>query len=642
MLPNALLQMMVVAWAAMAQLASAGDVFSMLPMPLFAGTLGAVFSDIRKLSTSSTSSYHDAVGPPGPAGQSSIASTGFSSSSSSSSLANMLVDKGDLKIYADMYLYIQAAYYMVVLQAALLLAASMSVVAYIDALLLRAHCWLLESTSVLSAASKSRMSILSVMTRLLPSAGQVWQQILPSFKTWMSNMDLQQDDIVDMTKLYGSSFAYSTVYSQQLLIYNTYLPQWLCNILVIVAYWLSASKTATERPRQKARLAAALWLAAKLLCTFTDLPLPAGAPNMMMLLGLLSCLALEPSDENLDATFKAISKYCFYVLIWVFAWGAVAFHICGYLWRITSVPLKAVFRVMAGCVSAASRVSSWIAWLLVFVGAAEMSAASTVANWYRSQCAKLHLKYKYVRRIWRRTNGNCGAFVWQLLHGIEAGQGGSGGSSKASSSGKGGKNGSKAAALRRAGKPVSSRSTRLQETAYGEGQMSPVSSMNTGYSNSSSSSSDEEDASLAELLTLFPAATTKGNSNSKKSQSKVKAAPQGKQQSGRAAATTTAAPRTKQPAAAAAAAAKPSPASSGSNTGRPGAVGTGKGAAASSSKATASGMAGNVGAAFLLQVLCFLQVFLQALTEASSSCASVYGLSAAACIHTRLYCNAQR
>jgi hypothetical protein len=326
----------------------------------------------------------------------------------------------------------------------------------------------------------------------------------------------------------------------------------------------------------------------------------------MLLCAVLSVVAPKPSEDFLFATHKCVVKYCIGGLMGGCAWIAVAYHLCSAVWNFTWVPLKLASKLVARSAqlfpAVFSRIGSVVTWVLVCVGAAEMSAASTAANWYRSQSAKLHLNYKYVRRIRRRTGGNFGAFVWQLLHGIEAAPGGS--SIKVARSGKGGKNGSKAAASRRASKPVSSsNSARLQDAASGEPLMSPASSVNTGYS-TSSSSDDEEDASLAELLTWLPAAAAKGNSNSKKSQSKVTAVPQGKQQSGRAAATTTAAPRTKQPAAAAAAA-KASPASSSSNTGRPAAISTGKDAAAVSRKVTAEGMAGGVCAAVFLQDVCF-------------------------------------
>jgi hypothetical protein len=579
---NLVLEVMVLAWAAMAQLAFAGDVSSMLPMPLFGGTLGAILNDVRTVSTISNTLFHDSIKPPGLARQ---ASTGISSSISS--MANTLVD---INIYADMYLYVQAACSLIALQAGLLLAASMSIVALADVLLMRVHFWLLQVVLDIRAATEMFFSPLSLMKRALPTAGQVWRQMLPSSKQWWSSMDLQQDDFVYVACSFWCSCTYLVVYDQQVAYFNQYVPRWLSRFAAVWVYWYFTSKR-LERHRQKARLAGALWLAAKLLCSSTDLPLPASAPKTMLLLAVLSFLAPEPSEEFLFATLEVIAKYCVGGFVWVCAWIAVAYRICSTLYKFTWVPLKVVFKVVASGVSAAfSRISSVITWVLVFVGAAEMSAASTVANWYRSQWTKLYLKYKYVRRIWRRTGGDMGAFVWQLLNGIEAGQGGSSSSSsKVARSGKGGKSGSKAAASRRASKPVSSSSARLQETASGEEQLSPVSSMNASYYNSttSSSSDDEEDASLAELLTLFPAATTKGDSNSKKSQSKVKAAPQGKQQATRAAATPTAAPRTMQPTAAAA---KPPPATSSSNAGRPVASTTGKGVAASGSKATASGM----------------------------------------------------
>lgn len=182
-----------VAWSAMAQLAFAGGVSSLLPMPLFAGTLGAVFQDARTLSTKSASAYQDLTEPPGLTRQFIIATTGISSSSSSK--ADSPVDLKGIDMYADMYLYAQAACYLVVLQAGLLLAASMSVVALVDVLLVRVHYWLLQAVFDIPAAFEVS-SPLHLMKRALPSAGQVWQQMLPALKQWWSNLDLQLDDFV--------------------------------------------------------------------------------------------------------------------------------------------------------------------------------------------------------------------------------------------------------------------------------------------------------------------------------------------------------------------------------------------------------------------------------------------------------------
>jgi hypothetical protein len=209
---------------------------------------------------------------------------------------------------------------------------------------------------------------------------------------------------------------------------SDYLSYWLCKALFLGFCWQTMLPIA--RPRQKTHLAAALWLATKLLCACTDLPLPASTPKALRVLGLLSCLAPKPTDEALDRTYDASWVVVSYLLMWLMVAVCLVLKlvcvVVVYAWR----TLKAVLAAVSCVFSVVSRSSS----LLVMLGAAEMLAVSAVAQWWRAQHSKLHIKYKYVRRIWRRTGGDVGPFLWQLLHGIESSQ-----ASAASGSKSGGK-----------------------------------------------------------------------------------------------------------------------------------------------------------------------------------------------------------
>jgi hypothetical protein len=202
--------------------------------------------------------------------------------------------------------------------------------------------------------------------------------------------------------------------------------------------------------------------------------------------------------------------------------------------KVIGAPLEAVGRRIGG--------------LLVFVGAVEMTTVSAAAQWCRAHQAKLHLKYKYVRRIWRRTNGNFGAFMRQLLHGIEAAQG-AGSSSNAAGRGSksGSKRGGKSAAARGCGRPSSSSSSSTARLQESESWTSSTAASYASNSSSSSSSAEDDDEPLAELLTLSPATSARISASSNTKQSKPHAVAQGKHASGR-----TAAAKAKQPAASAA------------------------------------------------------------------------------------------
>jgi hypothetical protein len=133
---------------AMVQLASAGVMSSLLPMPLFAGTLGAVFTDThhlgisRNTASSGVFDYQGVTGLP----RTLASSTG---SSSSSITAHLLNDPPAITgIYADLYLYVQSACCLVMLQSGLLLASSMAVIAFVEVFLVRAYMWWLELTSM--------------------------------------------------------------------------------------------------------------------------------------------------------------------------------------------------------------------------------------------------------------------------------------------------------------------------------------------------------------------------------------------------------------------------------------------------------------------------------------------------------------
>jgi hypothetical protein len=412
-------------------------------MPLFAGTLGAVFNETHQPVTSRASAQfgvHDLQGLAGL--PSSIASSSIVSSNSSIAVIR-LTDPAITAIYADLFLYVQAACYLILLQAARVLAVSMAVVANVETLWLCVHSWYLNMmTHTMASLSQEDFGPMVMALKLIPSPGQVWRQMLPSFKQWRASMDVQQGDVQYVV-------ASHLLFWTNAIIINTptsYVPRWIaccCVSSVLYVYIPHVS-----RPAQRARFDVAVWLATKLLCAYTDLPLPASPPKTMMLLGILSFLAPNATDDNLEDLFVCccgnVLPLVSYVSAWVMVTWIVANYGFLYVRKTATLLCIVVSRVFGFPLKASSS-------LLTFLGAIEMTAAAAAAQWLKAQQAKLHLKYKYMRRIWRRTNGNFGTFMWQLLHGIMAGPGGGSSNAAGRRSKSGSKRGGKAAAPARSG-----------------------------------------------------------------------------------------------------------------------------------------------------------------------------------------------
>jgi hypothetical protein len=391
--------------------------------------------------------------------------------------------------------------YLVIVQATLLLAASISVVTYVDALLLRfaKRIW-------------SDNPYGALWDVLLPGHGMPLHSRLQRYQQWWLGMDFQEWDIVDVLRGLIELRGYVVVVQHA---FTDYLPYWLRKAIILV-YFLSWPPL--SRPRHRARILAALWCATKLLCACTDLPLPASAPRTLLVLGLLSCIAPKPSDE-VHATATHVLKAS---VVLCFVAGVLVYHLVKFrgLWA-----LKAVLAAVCRCFSPFANAGSSV---LVMVGAAEMLAVSAVAQWWQAQRSKLHVKYKYVRRIWRRTGGDVGPFLWQLLHGIESGQANgaaSGGKSRGKAGSKrGGKQGAARGGERSSSSSSSSSAARLQDVASLYSSMSRAASTAASYASSSSSNDqEEEEESIADLLTLSPAASLK-STNTKQARSKQSAA----------------------------------------------------------------------------------------------------------------------
>jgi uncharacterized membrane protein YgcG len=596
------------AWMAMVHLAFAGGMSHLLPTALFASTLEAVTGNSGPIPASLAPELYASGDPQG------LAQLPINASSSSSIRRNHPGVSGPFDSFADLYTTVQIECYMLVLGSAVLLAASMFIVVYVEVMLVRVHSWLLQVVDTMPILVPTKgLPDMSLVSTLVPSARQGWRQLLPTSKHLWLSMDVDKWDIIYTVSSFMSCNSLATHYC-------TGYPVWV-HAGIFVAYFYAVSRS-VDRHRQKARLAGALWLATQLLCSFIDfhrllpqtlsqavtdfhklLPLPASAPKAMLLLAVWSCLGPKPSKDPLHVTLKAVVYCMLYAAWWVFAWllmawrmMAMGFRFLQFVYNCTPVkatltmledifeiylgmPSRVVYRVMSDACSAVfDKCSGWMSWLLVCLGAAEISAVSAVSRWY-----------KHLRRIWRRADGRIGAFVWQLLHGEDAGQGsrGSRGSNGGRGSKGGSKQGSKATTARRANRSSGGGgcTAGLQETASHEVQLLGATSIDTGHTNSSSSSSssDDDDDEVLALLTLLPTASAnKGKGNNKRF--KPQPANKGKQRSTQAAVATAAA-RGKQPIAAAVAA-KPSLASS-SNNGRPAAMSTGKGSAAISSQALA-------------------------------------------------------
>jgi hypothetical protein len=402
MLLNVCVMLLISGFASMVQLAMAvGTSHHLPPLPLVAQTTQTMLSQAHSpVSTPlDVSTLLDSARSWIGLG-SSMANDG---SSSSSSKSNLLAQPVSTHIYADFFLYVQAACYITILQASLLLAASISVVTYVDVLLLRTlDWWRLEM--------QTDDKFLG-FGRLLTSLLKEW---LPRPRHWWASIDVQQHDFLDVPAALFLFWSYTAVIN----FLSDYLPYWLCKAMVLGYIWRMSTPIA--RPRQQARLVAAVCLATKLLCAYTDVPMPPSAYAFISRLGLLSCLEPEPTDEDLHSLHQdviVVGGVVGWSVIATFAAAAAAVIFCvAYAWRfgrfawklgskVLRVPLQAVWYVVSAVLNRSSS-------LIVMVGAAEMTAAFTVAQWWRVRRAKLHVRFKYVRRIWRRTGGNLGTFLW--------------------------------------------------------------------------------------------------------------------------------------------------------------------------------------------------------------------------------------
>jgi hypothetical protein len=360
----------------------------------------------------------------------------------------------------------QALSYMVILQASVLLAVSIAVVAYVDSLLqlyvvtnddallqqlLRLGIWLRPADFRKVSADYCYVA----RDLLLPGHGLSCREVppvLPQYKQWLVSIDVQQQDVLYVLRNLAVLCMYVVMVQQA----SGYWPYWLCRPLFLgyCLQWMPP----VARLRQKVRLIAALCFTAKLACAWTDIPLPASTSKIFLVLGLLSCLAPRPTIDNLDHLLAASSTVANSVL----ACSLVAPILLWY--RLLKPSFEAVFAAVSCAFSFVANRSSSI---LVMVGAAEVIAVSAVAKWWRGQRAKFAVKYKHMRRIWRHTGGNVGPFLWHLLHGIDSSHTSGAARGRRSGSKGGSKRGSKPGAERsghRSSRSSSSSAAGLHET----------------------------------------------------------------------------------------------------------------------------------------------------------------------------------
>jgi hypothetical protein len=198
------------------QLAMAVGTSHFVPLPVFTHTLTALLGEAHRRETHTSDALTCLE-----AGDS-VAGLG-SSTASNSINANMLAEPLETPVYADVYLYVQALCYLVIVQATVLLAASISVVTYLDSLLLRFPKWI-WSDNPYSA----------VWDVFLPGHGMPLHVMLQKYKQWWVSMDIQWQDVDYVLSNLGFFWTFSVTVQRA----SNHLPYWLCKAVFLVCCWL--------------------------------------------------------------------------------------------------------------------------------------------------------------------------------------------------------------------------------------------------------------------------------------------------------------------------------------------------------------------------------------------------------------------
>jgi hypothetical protein len=199
------------AWVAMVTLAFTAGMSDLRHTPLSASTLRAITRDTGPL-LAGLALYSCA------SGESQGLAPHASASSSSSIMRNNMVISGPIKSFADICIKLHAAYQLLLLQAGLLLAASMFIIVYVDGMLQCVHSWLLhviDTMPDLEIVSAEGFPDVSLMSALLPKAGKVWRQLLPTSTHLLSSIDVQLGDIRYIVCSFLCCFGLGTHYSKE-------------------------------------------------------------------------------------------------------------------------------------------------------------------------------------------------------------------------------------------------------------------------------------------------------------------------------------------------------------------------------------------------------------------------------------------
>jgi hypothetical protein len=403
-----------------------------------------------------------------------------------------------------------------------LLAASIAAVTYAEAVAVRLFA-VIESVTLcteetIAARAHSTSFAYSVYT--LKGVCSRMRSVPVGFRQWWSMFSVQLPSMWEDAAMFAATVTFLYGYASSVL---ALMPSWIPMKLqpALCAGFLLKYLYPDERFKQQARIIAAICILSKGLLTYTTILLPR-MHRMLVLTGALTVLWAQPSDAAAaSAVHIAFTSVVFAIALCMialnFAGAGVyyAYVVVGCLLGYAFNGLVAVLKAVGFCVS--------LLWksprLLVLIGAIEIEVAAAVAQWCRSQQAKLQVQSKHVQRVWRRHHGNTRAFLLEICWGIEGGSSssstlGSASGGKAHSK-KGSKRGSKAAAA--GASRHSSRNSSEAGSAAAQ-HAEPRSTASAGCISSrynSSSSCDEDYESLSELLTLPSVAKHTRNSNTK-------------------------------------------------------------------------------------------------------------------------------
>jgi hypothetical protein len=171
----------------MAQLAMALGTSHLVPLPVFAHSLNAMLVEVHRpgTSTSDAPTFLEAG----------HIWTRLSSSTARNSIkANTPAEPVETSVYADAYLYVQSLCYLVIVQATVLLAASISVVTYLDGVLLGFVQWR-RVVSAKDLPDDFSLRGEAVWNDLLLVYGR-FHEVFPRYKQWWLSIDIQQQDVM--------------------------------------------------------------------------------------------------------------------------------------------------------------------------------------------------------------------------------------------------------------------------------------------------------------------------------------------------------------------------------------------------------------------------------------------------------------